>query len=56
MRGAYHHTPGLFVEIRLAKLLSRLALNNNALNISLPSRLHKCASLPCLIFAPDALF
>jgi hypothetical protein len=37
MRGAYHHTPGLLVEMRLDKFLSRLALNHNALNVSLPS-------------------
>jgi hypothetical protein len=37
MRRAYHHTLGLLVELRLDKFLSRLALNHNALNVSLPS-------------------
>jgi hypothetical protein len=37
MRGAYHHTPGLLVEMRLGKFLSMLSLNHNALNISIPS-------------------
>jgi hypothetical protein len=51
MRGAYHHTPGLLVEMRLDKFLSRLALNHNALNVSLPSRWYyrSVGSVPCLI-------
>jgi hypothetical protein len=37
MRRAYNHTLGLLVEIRLDKILCRVALNHNALNVSLPS-------------------
>jgi hypothetical protein len=37
MRGAYHHTPGLLLGMRLDKFLSKLALRPNALNVSLPS-------------------